>query len=122
MDLPGAREKLSATLKKMGHKPPPNLKGSKNYESWKRNITATWQKKQRENLDQWKPKVIEALRKFDHKRAESAEMLGISVSHMLRLMHIFRAEDRAFDKEFWNPEISMRLKKHHVAALAKKIA
>jgi hypothetical protein len=110
MDKPGAREKLSQTLKAMGHCPPPNRKGTKSYNKWKKKIITTWRKKQRENLDRWKPKLIEALRKFDHKRTESAEMLGISASHMLRLMHIFRSEDRAFNKEFWDPEISMRLK------------
>ena len=111
MHKPGVREKLAATLKKMGHAPPLNRKGSKNYKKWKDGITATWHRKHQENLNQWKPRIIEALRKFDHKRAESAGFLGISIGHLLKLMRVFRKEDPTFTKEFCSADISLRLRK-----------
>ena len=110
MESAESRNKLSETLRKMGHKPPPNKKGTKQYKKWKKAITATWEAKKEKLYSQWKERVIDALRENDHKRTETAEALGTTNSHLIRLMKRFVEEDPEFEKEFWSPEISMRLK------------
>ena len=110
MDMPGAREKLSKTLKAMGHCPPPNLKGTKQYKKWKKTITVTHRRNKERLAAHWKSKLIPTLRKHQHKRKESAEALGITVSHMVRLMTTICKEDPDFKQEFMAPELSLRLK------------
>ncbi len=110
MASPESRAKLANTLRDMGHKPPPNKKGSPQYKKWKKKITATWKAKKAKLYGTWKERVIEALRENEHKRTETAEALGITNSHLVRLMKRFVKEDSEFEKEFWSKEISMRLK------------
>jgi len=111
MDSPEARAKLANTLRKLGHKPPPNKKGTPQYEKWLKAITPTLKTKKEKLYASWKERLIDALRDNNHKRAETAEALGISVGYMNRLMSHFAQEDSDFKKEFWSREIAMRLKK-----------
>ena len=67
--------------------------------------------KNKELYSGWKERLISALRKHGHKRAETSAELGVTTSHMNRLMNKFAKEDEAFKKEFWSPEISMKLKR-----------
>jgi len=110
MACPEARAKLAATLKRIGHRPPLNKKGTPSYKKWKRKITATWSKKQKEIEATWKKKLIRVLRDNDHKRAESAEALGITVPSMTRIISNIAKKDPAFKAEFMYPELSLRLK------------
>ena len=110
MDSPESRAKLSKTLQQMGHKPPPNKKGTPQYKKWLKSITPTLASKKDKLYSEWKERVTNALREHKHKRTETAEALGITNSHLIRLMKRFVKEDPEFEKEFWSKEISMRLK------------
>ena len=57
---------------------------------------------------------------MDHKRTETAHDLDITPSHLVRLMNRFVAEDPEFKKEFWSPEISMKLKEASCRKTRKK--
>jgi hypothetical protein len=111
MDVPGARKKLAQTLRVMGHKPPPNKKGTKQYKKWKKTITATHRRKKAVREAEWKVKLMTTLRKHNHKRRPSAEELGVTISHMVRLMSAISQKDPQFKAEFLSPELSRRLKK-----------
>ena len=110
MACPKARQKLSESLKKSGHKPPPVNKGTPQYKKWKKSITARWDEKSAEILDQWKPKITTALRENDHHRKNSASSLGISVGYMNRLMTQFSDEDPEFYNEFRHPDVIKELR------------
>ena len=110
MDSPQSRAKLANTLREMGHRPPPNKKGTPQYAKWLKAITPTLKTKKEKLYSGWKDRLVTALREHAHKRTETAEALGISVGYMNRLMNRFAKEDSEFEKEFWSPEISLRLK------------
>tara|TARA_R110000824_G_scaffold56513_1_gene154637 strand:+ start:39 stop:545 length:507 start_codon:yes stop_codon:yes gene_type:complete len=120
MDSPESRAKLANTLREMGHKPPPNKKGTPQYTKWKKKITATWKAKTEKLYSEWKERLITSLRENDHKRTETAHDLDITPSHLVRLMNRFVAEDPEFKKEFWSPEISMKLKEASCRKTRKK--
>ena len=120
MDSPESRAKLSKTLKEMGHRPPPNKKGTKQYKKWLKTITPTLKAKKESLHKRWKERLIQALRENQHKRAETAASLEISAGHLLRLINRFAKEDEGFRKEFRSPEISMRLKRASCLQTQKK--
>ena len=123
MACPKARKKLSESLKKSGHKPPPVTKGTPQYDKWKKTITSTWKKKKAKNLSQWKKKVTEALRENNHHRQNTAASLGISVGYMNELMTRFANEDPAFYQEFRHPDVIQALRTKSIQkAKAKKQA
>jgi len=120
MASPESRAKLAKTLREMGHRPPPNQKGTKQYAKWLNSITPTLKTKKEKLYRGWKERLVGALRENHHKRTETAEALGISVGYMNRLMNRFAKEDHEFEKEFWSPEISLRLKEESCRKTRKK--
>ena len=110
MDCPESRAKLSATLRRIGHKPPSNGKGTKYYPKWKKSVDAHWKAKRVKLYSDHKKHITAALREYGHKRKETAESLKISEGHLSRLMSRFAAEDESFKKEFWTPDILMKVK------------
>jgi hypothetical protein len=120
MASPESRAKLANTLREMGHKPPPNNKGTLQHKKWKKKIRATWKAKTEKLYSEWKERLITSLRKNGHKRTETAQDVGISVNHLTRLMNRFVKEDPEFKKEFWSPEISMKLKEASCRKTRKK--
>lgn len=110
MASPESRAKLSNTLREIGHRPPPNKKGTPQYRKWLKTITPTLKSK-KEALDaDWKSKLTTVLRKHDHKRQESANELGVTISAMVRRMSEIAKEDPEFKEEFLSRELSLRLK------------
>jgi hypothetical protein len=116
MDNPESRAKLSQSLRKIGHKPPPNIKGTEQYKKWRASSDATWKVKKAKLYSDWKKRLAEALRKHNNKRLEASGELGISKPHFSRLLRRFAAEDEEFRKEFYLPEI---LEKARVEASIK---
>tara|TARA_Y100001963_G_scaffold56242_1_gene78650 strand:- start:5777 stop:7039 length:1263 start_codon:yes stop_codon:yes gene_type:complete len=110
MECPKARANLARTLKKIGHRPPPNKRGTPQYKKWKKTISASWKEKSAKMTAEWKNKLIKALRDNHHHRQNTATALGISVGYMNRLMTDFAKEDPEFYKEFRHPDVIQALR------------
>ena len=92
--------KMSIANKKRDYTPPPNKKGTKVYEKWKKSITPTLEAKKQKRNDKYKSEMIKFLRQTDHDRAESAKLMGISKGYFEHLVLTFKKLDPDFKKEF----------------------